>query len=581
MLMCKRRFRPLCVTSTDPSTARPPDCRPLLPTAAAAAARRRSSAAAPARAPRRTTIMAAQPVGASPASLTAAAPPKPVDEPAGMEAEARLLEAFHSLPTVARGWAAPAATHDGVRLTLQLQQRNLAANSQRRYLTSFLLNEAVLEAGEVDASLPAEQAGALLYAPSPSGRRLLVARAGSGDASTGAPRVGAGRPHAGAAQVLLLHGLPIQRFSRSAVAPHLTRAHFPHASPTPHAVLELWDRSRLLAELHVPKSLHGSVYNDGWFGTGALRAACSPAHSLLLPTQPGTQHALWLPAGSRPSRLQARPGAQTRRGWLLWRRRRPPAAPQSGVARCRRAQTARRLRGLRRPRAGAARARGRRTGESSTLVGGRAGWWMGGSRPRTVDRLAVLPCSSPARLPPPHSRPPAHAALPAGKMPPALFVLDCEAAVVQRVAGLPEDASCGQPVWAPQGEHPAGAARGAEACLLCSALPLLCLCSASAQQPAGAHRRPTPLAPPPPCRRRAGLCVLGASEPAVHCSLPTAAGRARLLQPGLRPAGGGVAAGGADSGAGPGRPARGAAAGAGFVSPDKPARQRLLPSLLP
>ena len=94
-----------------------------------------------------------------------------------MEQEARLLEAFSSLPLVTRGWAFPAATHDGVRLTLQMQQRNLPANAQRKYLTSFLLNEAVLEAGEVDASLPAEQQGVLMYAPSPSGRRILIVRA--------------------------------------------------------------------------------------------------------------------------------------------------------------------------------------------------------------------------------------------------------------------------------------------------------------------------------------------------------------------------------------------------------------------
>lgn len=103
-----------------------------------------------------------------------------------MEAEAALLEAFSSLPALGRGWAFPAATHDGVRITLQLQQRNLAANAQRKYLTSFLLNEAVLEAGEPDCSLPAEQPGVLLYSPSPSGRRLLVVRAGAADASAGA-----------------------------------------------------------------------------------------------------------------------------------------------------------------------------------------------------------------------------------------------------------------------------------------------------------------------------------------------------------------------------------------------------------
>ena len=40
------------------------------------------------------------------------------------------------------------------------------------------------------------------------------------------------------------------------------------------AVLEVWDRSRCLHELHVPKSLHGGVFNDGWFGTGGCSAAC-------------------------------------------------------------------------------------------------------------------------------------------------------------------------------------------------------------------------------------------------------------------------------------------------------------------
>ncbi len=35
------------------------------------------------------------------------------------------------------------------------------------------------------------------------------------------------------------------------------------------AILEIWDRSRVLQEIHVPASLHGSIYNDGWFGSGA------------------------------------------------------------------------------------------------------------------------------------------------------------------------------------------------------------------------------------------------------------------------------------------------------------------------
>lgn len=103
-----------------------------------------------------------------------------------MEREAALLEAFAALPALGKGWAAPASGGHGVRLTLQLSQRNLPANSQRKYLTTLHLNEAVLEAGEVEPSPPAEQSGVLLYAPSPSGRRTLVVRAGSGESSAGA-----------------------------------------------------------------------------------------------------------------------------------------------------------------------------------------------------------------------------------------------------------------------------------------------------------------------------------------------------------------------------------------------------------
>lgn len=42
------------------------------------------------------------------------------------------------------------------------------------------------------------------------------------------------------------------------------------------AVVEVWGRGAVLQELHVPKALHGAVYNDGWFGAGA---AWSPDES--------------------------------------------------------------------------------------------------------------------------------------------------------------------------------------------------------------------------------------------------------------------------------------------------------------
>jgi hypothetical protein len=33
--------------------------------------------------------------------------------------------------------------------------------------------------------------------------------------------------------------------------------------------LEVWAGGRLLKELSVPAAVHGSVYNDGWFASGA------------------------------------------------------------------------------------------------------------------------------------------------------------------------------------------------------------------------------------------------------------------------------------------------------------------------
>ena len=34
-------------------------------------------------------------------------------------------------------------------------------------------------------------------------------------------------------------------------------------------VLEIWEGSRVVAELQVPAKLHGSIFNDGWFSSGA------------------------------------------------------------------------------------------------------------------------------------------------------------------------------------------------------------------------------------------------------------------------------------------------------------------------
>lgn len=151
----------------------------------------------------------------------AAVPPKPQEDPAGMEAEAALLEAYAQLPAISKGWAFQGGDPYSARVMLQFSQRNLPANTQRKYVTQFPLSEALLEHGsEVDASLPTELRDVAVLAPSPSGCRTLIVRGGSNDTS---------------------------------------------------AVLEVWDRSRLLKELHVPKV--SSLHQDEQQPVGALTAA--------------------------------------------------------------------------------------------------------------------------------------------------------------------------------------------------------------------------------------------------------------------------------------------------------------------
>jgi hypothetical protein len=86
-----------------------------------------------------------------------------------MQEEAALLEAFAQVPSIGKGWCFP-AVGDGVRVALQISQRNLPANAMRKYLTHFSLNEAVLEhGGELEASMPTELKDVAMLSPSPSG----------------------------------------------------------------------------------------------------------------------------------------------------------------------------------------------------------------------------------------------------------------------------------------------------------------------------------------------------------------------------------------------------------------------------
>lgn len=95
-----------------------------------------------------------------------------------------------------------------------ISQPNLLANKRRKHiLASNILRESSSSVSFQWAPFPFEITGASIMVPSPSGSKLLVVR----------------NPE--------------------------------NKSPTQ---FEIWGPSQLEKELHVPPSIHGSVYSDGW-----------------------------------------------------------------------------------------------------------------------------------------------------------------------------------------------------------------------------------------------------------------------------------------------------------------------------
>ena len=63
-------------------------------------------------------------------------------------------------------------------------------------------------------------------------------------------------------------------------------------------MIELWESSRIIAELQIPTKLHGGIFADGWFSSGAAwdpsesRVAYVAEVSVALPTADGQTNAL-------------------------------------------------------------------------------------------------------------------------------------------------------------------------------------------------------------------------------------------------------------------------------------------------
>ncbi|KAK9803410.1 hypothetical protein WJX72_008476 [[Myrmecia] bisecta] len=191
------------------------------------------------------------------------------DEPQGMESEARLLTVLTEIPTISKAWCYP-GTGSNVQVTIQRTQRNLPANKQRAYLSSFTLNKGLTAVG---GSFPVELKDVQLLSLSPSGKRHFIVRAGSDSAS---------------------------------------------------ALLEIWGGGRLLKELSVPKSVHGPVYNDGWFGVGAAWSPDERRIAYVAEAPPSARTPEWGASASSQSSAQvdsngAKPAAKEQAGPKGWR----------------------------------------------------------------------------------------------------------------------------------------------------------------------------------------------------------------------------------------------------------------------
>ncbi|GAA0165166.1 serine protease [Lithospermum erythrorhizon] len=124
-----------------------------------------------------------------------------------------LLREFTDISSIDKAWTFK--SKNGSQAMFQISQPNLLANKKRKYiLSSHITAGKDSVASFQSAPFPTEITGVSTIVPSPSGSKLLVIRNPENDSPT--------------------------RF-------------------------EIWDQSQVEKEFHIPQSIHGSVYTDGWF----------------------------------------------------------------------------------------------------------------------------------------------------------------------------------------------------------------------------------------------------------------------------------------------------------------------------
>ncbi|XP_011091099.1 acylamino-acid-releasing enzyme-like isoform X2 [Sesamum indicum] len=127
----------------------------------------------------------------------------------------KLLQEFTDIPTIDKAWTFKSETEGGSSAMFLISQPDLLSNKMRKsILSSHILQKSNNSVSFHWAPFPIEMTGVSAVVPSPSGSKLLVIRNSEGDSPT----------------------------------------HF-----------EIWDQSQVKKEFAIPRSIHGSVYSDGWF----------------------------------------------------------------------------------------------------------------------------------------------------------------------------------------------------------------------------------------------------------------------------------------------------------------------------
>ncbi|KAG8658648.1 acylamino-acid-releasing enzyme isoform X2 [Manihot esculenta] len=147
----------------------------------------------------------------------------PKELPLGLDAsteeeyasQSKLLQEFTSISSIDKAWTFKSNSGMGSQAMFSISQANLLANKRRKFILSARISKESNSAVNFQwAQFPIEMGGVSTTVPSPSGSKLLVIRNPENESPT--------------------------RF-------------------------EIWGQGQVEKEFHIPQSVHGSVYTDGWF----------------------------------------------------------------------------------------------------------------------------------------------------------------------------------------------------------------------------------------------------------------------------------------------------------------------------